>query len=370
VVRRGLRWALTVAVALLVLAGPAAFAAGAVWTRTGSMSVVRADPRAVLLGNGEALIAGGLDASFGSYSSAELFNPATGTWSATGSMKVQRASFVLQTLLNGEVLAAGGCHSAGNCATLTATAELYNHKTGIWSSTGSMPAAREGASGVLFRSGPLAGRVLVAGGCFNGKFPLASALLYNPATGRWSATGAMHAGRLGSAITLLPSGKVLVSGGNGAAGNALASAELYDPSTGRWSATGSMSTGRVAHQQQLLPDGMVLAAGGCCALASAELYAPATGRWTATGSMTDARWDFSSAVLGDGTVLAAGGVGNHSDNLATAELYTPATGRWTPTASMKVGRESAGSVLLANGQFLIAGGFAFNPTASAELYTP
>jgi hypothetical protein len=356
-----------------VLLGPAiavALASGGTWTRTGNMRVARADPRMVLLADGEALIAGGLNSSFGSRSSAELFNPSTGTWSKTGSMSVPRASFVLRRLLNGEVLAAGGCHTAGNCATLTATAELYDPTTGTWSSTGSMPTPREGASSVVFPSGPLAGDVLVAGGCCDGQLPLNSTLLYNPQTGRWSRTGSMHARRLGSAITLLPSGEVLVSGGNGPSGSPLASAELYDPSSGQWSLTGSMSTGRVAHEQQLLPDGRVLAFGGFPGLASAELYHPATGRWTATGSMTDSRWDFSSAVLGDGTVLAAGGVGFSSDNLATAELYTPSTGRWTPTGSMHRGRESSGSVLLANGQFLMAGGFAFNPTVSTELYTP
>jgi hypothetical protein len=373
VLRRGLRLRIVGVAAILLMAPASPSAASptpATWSYTGSMSVPRADPQMVMLDNGDALIAGGLNPSFGSYRSVELFDPATGMWSATGSMKVQRASFVLQRLLNGDILAAGGCHSAGNCATLTATAELYDPRTGTWTRTGSMPSPREGASSLLFRSGPLAGDVLVAGGCCRGNFPFASALLYDPKTGHWSTTGSMHVARLGSAITRLRSGKVLVSGGIGQAGNVLATAELYDPASGRWRLTGSMSTGRSSQQQQRLRNGQVLAFGGFPGLASAELYNPATGRWTETGSMTDARWDFSSALLHNGAVLAAGGIGNGSDNLATAELYYPRTGLWRMTASMNLGRESAGSLLLPDGQFILAGGFAFNPTPTAELYTP
>ena len=60
---------------------------------------------------------------------------------------------------------------------------------------------------------------------------------------------------------------------------ALASAELYDPASGTWSATGSLGTARYDHTATLLPNGKVLVAGGVtaaatAALASAELYVP------------------------------------------------------------------------------------------------
>ncbi len=56
----------------------------------------------------------------------------------------------------------------------------------------------------------------------------------------------------------------------------LASAELYDPASGTWTATGSLATARYRHTATLLPNGKVLVAGGddnsAVDLASAELY--------------------------------------------------------------------------------------------------
>src|SRR5262245_41992294 len=54
-------------------------------------------------------------------------------------------------------------------------------------------------------------------------------------------TGSLSTARTAYTATLLQSGKVLVAGGQDASG-ILASAELYDPATGAWTATGSLST--------------------------------------------------------------------------------------------------------------------------------
>ena len=66
---------------------------------------------------------------------------------------------------------------------------------------------------------------------------------------------------LRTTATLLPNGKVLVAGGCSDDGT-LASAELYDPASGTWTATGSLATARNLHTATLLPNGKVLVAGG------------------------------------------------------------------------------------------------------------
>src|SRR5205085_2804228 len=125
--------------------------------------------------------------------------------------------------------------------------------------------------------------------------------------------------------TLLPNGRVLAAGG-GDGGSIHASAELYDPASGTWSATGSLVFARFAHTATLLPNSKVLVAGGegpfQSVLASAELYDPASGTWSATGSLVFARWTHPATLLPNGKALVAGGFSSFSGGeLACAELY-------------------------------------------------
>jgi hypothetical protein len=113
------------------------------------------------------------------------------------------------------------------------------------------------------------GKVLIAGG-----EDIASAELYNPNTGTFTATGSMMGARAYHTATLLANGKVLLAGGLSGVGRFPAREELYDPAAGTFTATGSMSTARVWHTATLLPDGEVLITGGTKdpVFASAELY--------------------------------------------------------------------------------------------------
>jgi hypothetical protein len=93
------------------------------------MAAARNEHTATRLLDGKVLVAGGYTAS-GSTTSAELYDPSSGSWSATGSMHGARQGQTATLLPDGRVLVAGG--SDGDAA----TAELYDPRSGTWTPTG------------------------------------------------------------------------------------------------------------------------------------------------------------------------------------------------------------------------------------------
>jgi hypothetical protein len=376
---------------MMAFTAPITYAASptaGMWTLTSSMHQVRAFQTATLLPDGLVLVAGGYHGN-SALAGAELYHAHTGSWAGTGAMHQPRSQFTASLLRNGQVLAAGGLDTAGNTL---AGAELYHPGTGSWTVTGSLHQPRTFQTMTLLRSG----LVLIAGGVAHGcpntlcSGVLAEAELYDPRTGAWAVTGPMLQARARATATLLPSGQVLVAGGsaggaNNADNNSLSSAELYDPQTGKWTATGSMHTARWSATADLLPGDLVLVAGGYSengAALDAEIYHPQSGTWTVTGSLHIAR-AYETAematLLPSGQVLVAGSyegragdaVGNPG---AAAELYSPRTGAWTQIGSMHDPRMGQTATLLSSGQVLVAGGCrtidCLTVLAGAELYQP
>jgi Ca2+-binding RTX toxin-like protein len=317
---------------LLVLGlAPRASAAGSgFFSPTGEMSVPREGAAAAPLPDGRVLVAGGryYDVDYEYYpgdypSSAEVFDPATGTFSSAGvgSMGTPRWAAAAAPLPDGRVLVAGGFYFdfGDGSDHFLSSAEVFDPATGTFSSAGigSMSVPRFGAA-----AAPLPdGRVLVAGGN-NGSSDLSSAEVFDPATNQFSSSGmgSMVTARFAPAAAPLPDGRVLVAGGHyyDGGGHYLSSAEVFDPATGTFSSAGigSMSAPRERAVAAPLPDGRVLVAGGHYYdggghyLSSAEVFDPATGTFSSAGigSMTIARDLAAAAPLSDGRVLIAGGI--------------------------------------------------------------
>ncbi|HEU6440627.1 MAG TPA: kelch repeat-containing protein [Terriglobales bacterium] len=315
----------------------------------------------------------------GILASAELYDPASGTFSLTGSMATARMQPSAMLLADGRVLVVGGfgCTSDNKMGPQLATAELYDPRTGTFSPTGSMTSARAGYTATLLADG----RVLIAGGAvLPNSAIVASAELYDPARGTFSPTGPMTTPRAQQTATLLSSGLVLVAGGfkrspDGTTSDMyLASAELYDPATGTFSATGSMGSSRAGDIATTLPRNRVLLAGGlglspaaqsATNLASAETYDAATGAFTPTAPMSWPFSDLRAAVLPGGRIFIWGlRVVQDGTSLNAAEFYDPTSGTFTVAQAFNPTTAEYAPVLLTDGRLLMAGGWYLAPLSA------
>jgi galactose oxidase-like protein len=330
---------------------------------------------------GFVLLSGGQGNGQFALASAELFDPAKSAFAAASSMKDARENHTATALPSGKVLIAGGEGLTGRALS---SAELYDPINGKFSAVeAKMDTARSGHTATLI-SGcncPADGKVLIAGGATLGA-TIRSAELYDPAAGKFTPTGAMKATRSRHSATLIGSGplagNVLIAGGTSDEGGGdVATAELYDPATGQFTLTGRMSTPRENHSATFLSPsvapgalaGNVLIAGGADAGAasdSAEVFNPQTAAFSPVGTMTSARTMQAAVLLGSGKVLIAGGQSSDTDFLQSAELFDPAHATFAATGSMQNLHVGAMATVLENGNALIAGG----RSSFADLYDP
>ncbi|MBI5282132.1 MAG: pentapeptide repeat-containing protein [Candidatus Solibacter usitatus] len=269
---------------------------------------------AVLLANGKVLITGGGN------SATELFDSATETFSPVGGMSSTRSYHTATLLQSGKVLLAGGVDNGGKTINTTL---IFDPATLTYTAGPNMTSARDRHTAVRLADG----RVLIAGGRqktganYNS---LSSAEIYDPATGTGTfvATAGMGAARHAHTAVLLANGKVLLAGGSNGTAD-LASAVVFDPAAGTFTATTTnMATARSNHAGISLADGTPLVAGGksgAAAVTGTEFY---SGTFSAGPAMLTARSSFTMTLLQNGNVLVTGGAGTAGSAVATAEVYT------------------------------------------------
>ena len=330
---------------------------------TGTPVAARFAHTATLLPSGKVLIAGGMERNGVWLDSSELYDPETGRFTPSGRMLSRRAGAMAVLLKSGRVLIAGGTDSTGRSL---ASTELFDPFTGTFSAGPFMGAPRNHGVAVMLKDG----RVLIAGGCADGdNGRISSAEVYDPASEKFFLTGSMQTRRGYFNAVRLNDGRVLVTGGmsTGELPNATieASAEIFDPTTGRFSATSPMSTARYKHGIALLPDGKVLIIGGQSSgaygprLSSTEIYDPGMSRFVPGPEMKLARFKLLQGVtaLNDGRVFVGGGADQ-------PEIYDPRSNSFVPVAGPVLDAYLFSTVTaLSDGKVLLIDGYGKQPMA-------
>ena len=148
---------------------------------------MHAQHTATLLPNGQVLVAGGADDTGCYLASAELSDPATGIWTATGSMTTTRGA------AHGDVAIEWAGAGGGRKQLLTQLSKCGTIRSGDWG----VDRHRQHGQCTRRSHGDVAIEWAGAGGRWRQAIviDLASAELYDPATGMWTATGSMATAR-------------------------------------------------------------------------------------------------------------------------------------------------------------------------------
>ncbi len=203
-----------------------------------------------------------------------------------------------------------------------------------------------------------------------GRGVTATCELYDMATGLWTYTGSMNTARARHTINLLTNGNVLVTGGVDASGNVLQSTEIYSLSTGLWTVGPTMAVARVDHTATATPAmvRIVVAGGwtGSAATASSEEYDWITNTFTNAQTMITARFGHRAVAFPAGAgaagaeankIFVVGGFSAVNTKTLNCERYNPSSPGWTAKAAVGAGegRANFGLAAIATQQVIALG---------------
>lgn len=309
------------------------------FTLSGVMNQIRHDFTATLLDNGKVLIIGGINPSLSvkasniklgmpiSITDTELYNPNTQQFQYSGKMITPRQQHIAVLLPDGNVLVAGGLsYTIANnkwSYKLLSSAEIYDVKTGKFKPTGNMYCPRQFFSAVLLKNG----KVLITGGKGEKEKTLNSAEIYDPSTGLFTLTGNLEIGRMNHKSIALKNGNAAVLGGQNSY-DGIKKPEIYNIKTGQFKTELGLDIGNNA---VMLPDGKIFYASGGI---EGNFLAPRKITNVSeicdleklvcsnAGKLKEYRYAHTAVSLNDNKVLVIGGYKNSTTPLTSAELFT------------------------------------------------
>ena len=226
------------------------------------------------------------------------------------------------------------------------------------------------------------GKVLVAGGVIDpdGEQVLASTDLYDPATRAWTTVEDMAGPRSAHTATLLLDGRVLVVGGIGRfvtpmEARMLASAELFDPATGRWTSAEESTDPRSGHAATLLRRWQ-----GACRGWRPRIWphrrlgrGVRPTRWIMVGHRRADRGPLRPHRHADGQWCGAPGRWRERRrSVGVRRVHDLRSERWSATTNLAAARTRHTATLLTDGNVIVVGGndLVDGVVPVAELYDP
>ncbi len=224
--------------------------------RRGRLAVPRAAHRATELPDGRVLLSGGLDSRGNVLGSVEIYDPQSESFAMAGSLLTARVGHTQTLLPDGTVLVVGGSSGRRAANAVLSTAEVFDPTSGTSTSVGDLHSPRYKHAAVALSDG----RVLVVGGSddrdWDGKYD--SAEIYDPSTRSFSETARLNSPRfkLRTAAVRLTNGRVLIAGGSDVV-------ELFDPATSTFAVVPDrLSSAFYFSTATALTEGRALIAGG------------------------------------------------------------------------------------------------------------
>lgn len=309
---------------------------------------------------GVVLVAGGCDASSESSSQAPGTTAAGRTtlppappglvWRHLAGTPTPRTE-VAAAAAGSRIYVVGGFAADGDTVT---TVEVLDTATGRWERGPDLPVAVNHAMATS-----TSGTVYVFGGYRADRAASAAAFRLDPEG--WQPIADLPEGRAaGTAVAL--EGKVYVAGGIAATNRLAARMLVYDTATGRWTAAPGPPRPR-EHLAGAAQAGRIYTMGGRTAatgnLAAFEVYDPAAGRWTAQPDLPTPRGGLAGAATCSGLVVAAGGetVGaGRSATFPEVEAFDPAAATWRALPPLPTPRHGLGVVTVGTTLYTLGGG--------------